>query len=128
MDFQQKPVIEIGILTCKWSSGHLNFWFPNFTRKYYKFLGNWYHWGTAITMLLFIPSCLILTYSALQSIRTLFEDTSGEEMLLQPVLPGVNIPKNELLLYLVSIFISTLVHEFGHATAAARYANFIKTE
>lgn len=84
------------------------------------FTGYWYHIGTIVTILLFVPSCLILTYSAIQNIRALLLDSEKEGVLLQPVLPGVNIPKNEVILYLVSIFISTLVHEFGHATAAAR--------
>jgi len=43
----------------------------------------------------------------------------GEKFFLQ--IPGVNLPKKDLGYYLVTIFLSALVHEFGHAVAAVRY-------
>ena len=42
------------------------------------------------------------------------------ETALQPVLPGVNLPKSEWLYYVITLAICTAFHEAGHALAAVR--------
>ncbi|KAF6022735.1 MBTPS2 [Bugula neritina] len=53
-------------------------------------------------------------------INTLLRTQKSDDQILKPVIPGVNLPKKDLGYYLVTIFISALVHEFGHAVAAVR--------
>lgn len=45
---------------------------------------------------------------------------------LQPILPGVNIPASDIGLYLLSIFIASVIHEAGHAVAAYSNASSIE--
>ena len=44
-----------------------------------------------------------------------------EEAMLQPVVPGVNLPSYDLPYYLITLLVCTVVHEIGHAIAAVRY-------
>lgn len=44
-----------------------------------------------------------------------------EQVVLQPVLPGVNLPQSHLTHYFATIFICTVFHELGHAIAAIKY-------
>lgn len=43
-----------------------------------------------------------------------------EELVLTPMIPGVNIPNNQLPYYFLAILISTVFHEFAHAIAGIR--------
>jgi hypothetical protein len=40
-------------------------------------------------------------------------------MVLTPIIPGLNVPAHELLLYFAALALGATVHEFGHAIAAA---------
>jgi S2P endopeptidase len=40
-------------------------------------------------------------------------------MVLTPIIPGLNVPAHELLLYFAALALGATVHEFGHAVAAA---------
>lgn len=88
---------------------------------------NWYNVGTYITLLLLLPSVTLLIVIATKSLLNIHQQTddksSDEQMILQPVVPGVNLPQSQLAHYFVTIFICTVFHEMGHALAAVKYAN-----
>jgi S2P endopeptidase len=44
-----------------------------------------------------------------------------EPPVLTPVIPGVNVPNNQLVYYFLSFLIAGVFHEFGHALAATLY-------
>ena len=39
-------------------------------------------------------------------------------------MPGVNVPWSQVFYYLITLTISGVFHEFGHAISAIRYASF----
>eukprot|EP00181_Compsopogon_caeruleus_P005087 CAMPEP_0184687962 /NCGR_PEP_ID=MMETSP0312-20130426/28109_1 /TAXON_ID=31354 /ORGANISM="Compsopogon coeruleus, Strain SAG 36.94" /LENGTH=549 /DNA_ID=CAMNT_0027144617 /DNA_START=207 /DNA_END=1857 /DNA_ORIENTATION=+ len=46
------------------------------------------------------------------------EAVRGRTGLITPLLPGVNLPKNQIWYILIALFASTIFHELGHALAA----------
>ncbi|KAJ2062560.1 hypothetical protein GGI17_002346 [Coemansia sp. S146] len=52
--------------------------------------------------------------------RRLLADSKPEAQWLRPVIPGITMPLGHLWYYLLSLIICAVVHELGHALAAAR--------
>ena len=46
------------------------------------------------------------------------DNVTGPGLLLQPVLPGLNLPASQLVHYLTSLTLASVYHEAGHAVAA----------
>ena len=46
------------------------------------------------------------------------DNVTGPGLLLQPVLPGLNMPASQLLHYVTSLSLASVCHEAGHAVAA----------
>jgi len=42
------------------------------------------------------------------------------KLTIAPQIPGVNVPQSQLAYYFISLLISGILHEFGHAVAAIR--------
>ena len=63
---------------------------------------------------------ILLTSTAFVSFENMRHFTK-EEAILQPVLPGINLPKSDLPYYFLTLLVCTVVHEMGHAIAAVRY-------
>eukprot|EP00096_Caligus_rogercresseyi_P011086 TRINITY_DN4261_c0_g2_i1.p1 TRINITY_DN4261_c0_g2~~TRINITY_DN4261_c0_g2_i1.p1 ORF type:complete len:481 (-),score=127.64 TRINITY_DN4261_c0_g2_i1:5-1447(-) len=92
-------------------------------------MGNWRHvrlWfvtGAYVSALLVIPSMVLLVKTLVETIQRKTGDQEGGEqqkqsIILQPVLPGVNMPVGDLGYYFITLLICSLVHEAGHAIAA----------
>jgi len=96
-----------------------NNFFSKLTTKHSSFFRAWYNVGTTITLILIIPSILLLFATAFNVLSTIGLGTK-EETILQPVIPGLNLPKSEFIHYIVTLFTCTVIHEFGHAFAAVR--------
>ncbi|XP_017775355.1 PREDICTED: membrane-bound transcription factor site-2 protease [Nicrophorus vespilloides] len=80
-----------------------------------RFLNNWFLLGLYITLTLLPLSVLLLLFGIGQS---LFLSNNDENLIIEPIIPGVNTPSSELGYYSLSLIICTIVHEFGHALAA----------
>uniref|UniRef100_A0A0K2TFV5 Membrane-bound transcription factor site-2 protease n=1 Tax=Lepeophtheirus salmonis TaxID=72036 RepID=A0A0K2TFV5_LEPSM len=99
-----------------------------FYRLIYR-LGNWrpiktwFVIGAYVSALLVIPSMVLLVKTLIESWtfeREGKSDSARQSMILQPVLPGVNMPVGDLGYYFVSLLICSVIHEAGHAIAAVR--------
>ncbi|CAB4054669.1 Dynactin subunit 5 [Lepeophtheirus salmonis] len=97
-----------------------------FYRLIYR-LGNWrpiktwFVIGAYVSALLVIPSMVLLVKTLIESWtfeREGKSDSARQSMILQPVLPGVNMPVGDLGYYFVSLLICSVIHEAGHAIAA----------
>lgn len=77
-----------------------------------------------ITILLCIPSLILLASTAVVSFENIRQH-KNEEAILQPVVPGVNLPSTDLPYYLITLLVCTIVHETGHALASVRYNNLL---
>ena len=74
----------------------------------------WFGCGTLFGVLLYFTSIALLCY-------TLYKGTVSDdkEQLLTPVMPGWNLPSNDVPYYVTTLIFSALFHEAGHALAAA---------
>ena len=96
-----------------------NSFFWSLGRKWYRFYEVYFKLGV-MTCFILIPASLVILAQSLYS-DFLSNDSSVPSPTLQPILPGVNIPASDIGLYLLSIFIASVIHEAGHALAA--YSN-----
>lgn len=89
--------------------------------SWYKphFIRRWFFVGTVITCLVLVPALGLLIKTAVNVI--FIKDIAQiDQQLLQPVVPGVNLPVSHLLYYFLALLFCSIVHEMGHALAAAR--------
>ncbi len=106
----------------KWTTQRLNRIFSRIGTWRPRLLKAWFSLGAVVSILLVLPSMVLL-------VKTLFgallpKDTAGTEgsqdrVVLQPVLPGVNLPLSELGYYFVTLLVCSVIHEAGHAVSAA---------
>eukprot|EP01124_Arcella_intermedia_P036077 TRINITY_DN9372_c2_g1_i1.p1 TRINITY_DN9372_c2_g1~~TRINITY_DN9372_c2_g1_i1.p1 ORF type:complete len:460 (-),score=59.15 TRINITY_DN9372_c2_g1_i1:135-1514(-) len=78
-----------------------------------RFLHYWYTCGVIFGVFTMMGSVLFLLWN-LYSMMT----TTNEQLVLTPLLPGVNIPNSQLPYYFVALLVSGLIHEIGHGIAA----------
>lgn len=109
--------VQIEFLNVKWATSVFNKTLNSWVVQKLWFLHKWYNLGTVVTLLICIPSMILLTSTALTSFQNLFQ-TIQEETALQPVLPGINLPKSDYCYYFITLLLCTVVHEVGHAIAA----------
>ncbi|XP_046452729.1 membrane-bound transcription factor site-2 protease-like isoform X4 [Daphnia pulex] len=115
--FLNRFPVQIDFMNVRWTTSMFNKALCSWAMMRLKFLSKWYNIGTVITLLLCIPSLILLGSTALVSFANMM-DSKKEEAMLQPVLPGVNLPSNDLPYYLITLLVCTVVHEAGHAIAA----------
>lgn len=114
----------IGFLQIKWSTNALNRTFVRWGGAYTHFYERWFSIGRYISLLMVPISIFLLLYSIVQNhFPTSTLNTNSpvrDNIKIEPVLPGVNLPINELSYYVFTLIFCSIVHELGHALAAAR--------
>lgn len=85
--------------------------------KKVKFQKIWFSIGAVIAALLVVPSICILVMTIA---RNTFPSRDNSEQVLSAVLPGVNLPTNEIPFYSIALIFCIVFHELGHALAAVR--------
>ena len=77
-----------------------------------------------VSALLLIPAMVLLVQTLVNNLMQIFgselaeQESQGTVIVLQPVLPGVNMPLGELGYYFIPLLICSIIHEAGHAIAA----------
>lgn len=71
-----------------------------------------------VTLTLFPLSILLLLVAVIQDFIP--EKTISKSSILEPVIPGVNLPASEIGYYSLSIIVCSFIHELGHAIAAVK--------
>ncbi|KAI6651595.1 Membrane-bound transcription factor site-2 protease-like [Oopsacas minuta] len=94
-------------------STHFNGLFSRLRKIFGPFLSPWFAFGSFLGCSFMILSVLLLSF-VIASELTIEQPTQ----LLTPIVPGVNLPYHQLILYLVAILISAIFHEAGHGLAA----------
>ena len=74
----------------------------------------WFGIGVLVGVLLMMASVGVLIVALYQGLFA----TANSEKILTPIMPGVNIPWNELAYYFVTLVVCGVFHEIGHALAA----------
>ena len=79
-----------------------------------KLLHYWFTLGVYVGITVMFSSIFLLSYNLIGYFRTV----SSEEHVLVPVVPGVNLPWNQIAYYFIVLLILAVLHESGHAIAA----------
>lgn len=108
--------LEIKLLHIKWKTTALNRTFVRWGSGRTSFFNVWFEWGTYVTLLLLPIAIIILIITIVQ---TFSKKTTGNTI-MEPVIPGVNLPASELGYYSLTLIISSIIHEIGHAIAAVK--------
>lgn len=115
--FLEGTGFKVGLLHFTWTTTAFNRFIFRVSHSFDVFFRRWYKAGLNITIFVFLPFCIL---TLLSIIYEHFNDTialsNGPE--LQAIIPGVNVPSSDFLVYFVSLAFSSIVHEFGHAIAA----------
>jgi len=84
----------------------------------------WFQIGAWVTLLLILPSVFLLISNLWTLVSSQFKDSNAEngsagaQPTLQVIVPGYNLPFSDLGYYALTLLVITVLHEFGHATAA----------
>ncbi len=109
----------------RWSTHRLNRTFTRLGAWRPRLVRAWFSVGAVATLLLVFPSMVLLVRTLLNAILPAPASAEGDSerntdrIVLQPVLPGVNLPLGDLGYYFVTLLVCSVVHEAGHAAAAA---------
>lgn len=79
-----------------------------------KLARTWFNLGIGTGLLLMLLSLLVLLFSLYQA----FSSQSKTDQVLTPVMPGVNLPWNQIAHYIFTLIVCGIFHEVGHALAA----------
>lgn len=111
--------LEVSLFQVKWFTSKYNSTFQQIAFINPRLTNIWFKVGGVVSTLLIVPSIVLLCYSIHQQVVPQANSTvSVSKAVLQPVVPGVNLPPSELLYYLFALLFSSIWHEIGHAIAA----------
>ncbi|KAI4500217.1 hypothetical protein M0802_004634 [Mischocyttarus mexicanus] len=119
--FLKNTGLEIHLMRIKWFTTVFNRKIIKWGMDRSKFWTAWFNTGVIISIII-LPIVMIAILRATFNIWAAgpSADTKNTAVLLEPMLPGVDIPFNELGYYTITLAICTIVHELGHALAAVR--------
>ena len=106
--------LEVSLLSLRVSTTRYNSSLQSLAELRPSLTKLWFSLGGLVSSLLLLPSCLLLLLSLYQHLQP----SQPSQPVLQPVLPGVNLPPSQLLHYLLALLLASLYHEAGHALAA----------
>lgn len=125
IEFLRGTGFKINFMQIKWSTKALNRTFLRWGCAYNRFYEKWFSMGSYISLVMVPISIYLLLYSIFQnhfptysSVNT--TSSARDSIKIVPVLPGVNLPINELSYYVFTLIFCSIVHELGHAIAAVR--------
>lgn len=110
------------ICQVQWYSQSLNDFFIKAGKWNTNLLRKWFNAGAVLTVGMMGASVTLLVITlknALMASNTV-SDPADATVVLQPVMPGVNLPISQIAYYLLTLLLCGVLHELGHAIAAAR--------
>ncbi len=115
--------LELRLFQVRWYTKALNRVFTRIGRCKPGLMHAWFAVGAWVSALLLIPAMVLLVQTLVSQVVSLAGSEGGSAsdgggVVLQPVLPGVNMPLGELGYYFVTLLICSVIHEAGHAVAA----------
>ncbi|CAH0384965.1 unnamed protein product [Bemisia tabaci] len=122
----KKSGITIGLMNIQWFTTAFNRLIQKWGTVRPKCLATWYCIGSVVSIALMPVATILIIVRIGYSIKDFFqEDSNGEKshfagITFEPVIPGLNLPAQDIFHYIFSLLTCTIVHELGHAVAAAR--------
>ncbi|XP_036140201.1 membrane-bound transcription factor site-2 protease isoform X2 [Monomorium pharaonis] len=118
--FLENTGLEIQLLRVKWFTTAFNRKIIKWGTDRSRFWTAWFNAGVIISIILLpIAVVIILKMTFNMLLIGSLSDTSPGAI-LEPMLPGVDVPFHEIGYYIITLAICSIVHELGHALAAAR--------
>lgn len=106
---------------CTVSLAHVRFYTTKFNHLFKlwgacnrRWARTWFNVGVLVGVVLMVTSIVVLIMALYQALFA----TANSEKILTPIMPGVNIPWNELAYYFITLVVCGIFHEVGHALAA----------
>ncbi|XP_012276911.1 membrane-bound transcription factor site-2 protease [Orussus abietinus] len=119
--FLQNTGLDIQVLQIKWYTTAFNRMIVKWVMDRLKFWSAWFNIGVIISIIL-VPVSFLMVMK--MSFDLLFggsaQGDKNSVIILEPMLPGVNMPFNDIGYYTLTLAVCIVVHELGHALAAAR--------
>lgn len=101
----------------KWTTTAFNRLLLRLGNNRSKILNYWFDIGLYVT-LFSIPFAVTLLITA--NYQLLTRENTKEPLVIEPLVPGYNLPLSEIGYYSVTLLICSVIHEFGHALAAVK--------
>lgn len=108
--------ISLSICQLRWYTTCFNRAFVRLGQFKPTFMRIWFSMGVVFGLIAMVISLFVLTLMVFNTLRR----QPVEQQVLTPVMPGVNLPTNQISYYLLTLLVCGLLHEFGHALAAVR--------
>lgn len=82
----------------------------------------WFSAGTWVAVLIMPVSVILIVHTIISAMKSSLQDDKSfqQNLIVEPLIPGWNLPVSDLGYYLLTLFFSSLIHELGHAMAAVR--------
>ncbi|CAH1114137.1 unnamed protein product [Psylliodes chrysocephalus] len=112
--FLEGTGFKIQFLTIKWQTKAFNRTIIRWGNSRLSFFNIWFNLGLYASLILVPIAVIMLLYSVFQNFIT----KKQQHILLEPVIPGLNLPASELGYYSGTLIVASIVHELGHALAA----------
>lgn len=117
--FLSRNGIFVKFVQLQWHTKRFNSTLSHgFVRCFNSKIALWFTFGAYFGILAMFFSIIILMYTLIASFSP--SASSEDSKILTPVVPGVNLPNSQIIPYLLTLLISGIFHEYGHALAAAR--------
>ncbi|KAG8225566.1 hypothetical protein J437_LFUL002083 [Ladona fulva] len=124
--FLENTGLKIGLFKIHWYTTVFNNYFHKSVRWKPKFWRRWFSLGVWVTALSLPLAMFLVVRTAFSSIFHNEHSSASGRLVLEPMIPGVNLPLSDLSYYVTTIVISSIVHEAGHAIAAVRFHTKLK--
>ncbi|ELU12697.1 hypothetical protein CAPTEDRAFT_129824 [Capitella teleta] len=116
INFLSRTGLSVSIAQLRWYTPYFNRLFVRIGSWKTHFLKVWFTCGVCFGLVAMLVSVFLLS---LMVYNTLCQKPI-EQQILTPVMPGVNLPSNQIGYYLLTLFTCGVLHEAGHAVAAVR--------
>lgn len=111
--------LEIEFLRVKWFTSVFNDPIKSCARAKKRCWHTWFDVGVYVTLLLLPVSLYILIHMTIMMFRnSSITNDNNKSLSLQLMVPGFNIPINDLGYYIFTLLLCSTFHELGHATSA----------
>ncbi|XP_063985933.1 membrane-bound transcription factor site-2 protease [Diachasmimorpha longicaudata] len=119
--FLENTGLEVKTFSIKWFTGALNRPLVKWGTSRSKFWMLWFNLGVVVTIVLLpVASFILIKMIVVMFLSGPKGDKVEVTWELEPMIPGVNVPFADIQYYAITLGLCSIVHEAGHALAAAR--------
>ncbi|KAK2584852.1 hypothetical protein KPH14_006290 [Odynerus spinipes] len=112
--------LEVQLMRIKWFTTTFNRKIMKWGMNRSKFWTTWFNAGVIISIILLLIVMIEILRVTFNICSVGLTVQKNSPVLLKPMLPGVDMPLNEIGYYLITLAMCIIFHELGHALAAVR--------